>query len=142
MLYVKSVTIPAGTYPPKFAGETFEIEEDYITKIAVFFPPGHCCLTGISFWYGEWQFFPYREYEYLKGDNMFIESKLLFRCPEKPTRIRMKVYNEGKYDHTVYVYIEALNEDEIETFAKRMVSEVSGLRKALMNFMRYLFRLR
>jgi len=109
MLYSFKITVPANTSKDEAIVREIIIQEQVITTVSVYFPPGHVCLTGIALFYGEEQIFPFREYDWLRGNAETVTAKLYFIAPETPCKIKVKAFNEDtKYDHTLYVRIEAL----------------------------------
>jgi len=109
MLYCDKITVPANTSKDNPVTKTFRVKEDVITTISVYFPPGHACLTGVSFWYGEDMVFPDKNYDWIRGNDESVNAKFYFILPEVPADVVVKVFNEDtKYNHTVYIRIEAL----------------------------------
>ena len=106
MLYCIYIKVPANTPPDNPVVKEVVIEEPYLTRIDVYFPPGVACLTRVAFFYGEQQIFPASEYEWLTGHAYMIGGEVDFSPGEKPWKLRIKAYNlDRKYDHTVYIYI-------------------------------------
>ena len=109
MLYCVKVTAPANTEKDKAVVKEVVIQEQVITQISVYFPPGHVCLTGVAVFYGEEQIFPHYEYDWLRGNGETVTGYVYYILPETPAKVKVKMFNEDtKYDHTVYVRIEAL----------------------------------
>jgi len=109
MLYCDKITVPANTSKDNPVTKEFEIKEDVITTVSVYFPPGHACLTGVSFWYGEDMIFPDKNYDWIRGNDESVNAQLYFLLPEVPSKIIVKAFNEDvTYPHTVYIRIEAL----------------------------------
>jgi len=108
MLYQKTITVPALTPKEKAIEEVIEVEEEVITKVIVFFPPGPCNLLKVALFYGERQIWPHHEYEWLSGEDCLIEDVLYFKCPERPCPVRIRAYNDDDaYTHSCVVYITA-----------------------------------
>lgn len=112
MLYCKKLTIPANTPKENSISTTFSIKEDVITRVEVYFPPGHACLTGVAFFYGNLQIFPYHEYDWIRGHDQVVSGYLYYELPKVPADITVKAFNEDvSYSHTVYIRIEALKKE-------------------------------
>lgn len=140
MLYVVKITTPANTSKDKPKETIVTVYEQYIVKVDVYFPPGPSLLTGVSIWYGDTQIFPFKEGEWVIGDNALISSPLELRLPEKPCKLRILTYNiDDTYEHTVVVYIHTsdyLLKDILD--ALRTAVEQSGLtQRSIFGFRRW-----
>ena len=127
MLYVVKLTIPANTPLDKPVEKKIKIKERYIERIMVYFPPGHNCLTRVAFFYGLQQILPDRENEWIMGNNVIVDSKIIFPAPEVPFELTIKAANlDTKYNHTIYVYIFTTDEiaDLILLRLERVVEEL------------------
>jgi len=114
MLYVKSITASPGTTPLVPATEEVEVYEDTLVAVFVRFPPGSAGLLKCSLWYGVHRIFPHYETEWAYGDDEIVYDFLLWRLPEKPTKLIIKAYNyDIQYDHTAIFRILALNRSDI-----------------------------
>jgi len=114
MLYQKRLTVPSNTPIGNPTTTSIEVEEDYITYLGVYFPPGCCNLVHVRFRYGETQIFPHASYEWLSGEGYLMGGRLLFKTPESPCRIYIDAYSDDDtYDHTIIIYIEALRKEEV-----------------------------
>lgn len=112
VLYCDKITVPASTSKDNALSKKIIIKEDVITSISIYFPPGHACLTGVSFWYGEDMIFPAKEYDWVRGNDESVNAKVYFILPEVPGEIIVKAFNEDTtYTHTVYFRVEALPRD-------------------------------
>lgn len=101
-LYQKNVTIPANT--PKASPYEAEIEfdEDVLAEIQLYFPPpsGHLCHAAC--WYGEEQFLPSADYDWVSGNDETVKAEPMIEADETWTTIRLEAYNEDDtYDHTL-----------------------------------------
>jgi len=114
MIYQTRITVPANTPIDSPITTSIEVEEDYVTYLGVYFPPGCCNLVHVRFRYGETQIFPHASYEWLSGEGYLMGGRLLFKTPESPCRIRIEAYNnDDTYDHTIIIYVEALKKEEV-----------------------------
>jgi len=108
MLYQVTVTVPPLTAKEKAVEKVVSVEEEVVTRIAVYFPPGPCNLLKVALYYGAEQIWPHRRYEWLSGEDCLIDDVLYFKCPERPCPVRIRAYNEDDtYQHSCVVYITA-----------------------------------
>jgi len=108
MLYQVTVTVPPLPAKEKALEKVVSVEEEVVTRIAVYFPPGPCNLLKVALFYGAEQIWPHRRYEWLSGEDVLIEDALYFKCPERPCPLRILAYNEDDtYEHSCIVYITA-----------------------------------
>lgn len=109
MLYCDKITISPNTSKNNAISKEIVIQEDVITTVSVYFPPGHACLTGVAFFYGEEQIFPDKNYDWIRGNDESVNAQLYFIMPDVPGEIIVKAFNEDTtYSHTVYFRVEAL----------------------------------
>ena len=106
MLYVKTITAPTSTPKDSPVTESIEIQEDAVLYIAVRLPPGPQALAGVAIFYGDEQIFPSTEGEWCIGDNEIIWDFILWKCPEKPCPLTIKMYNlDDTYSHSAIIRI-------------------------------------
>jgi len=126
MLYQVNITVPAKTPKrnPKVA--TLKVEEDIITKIGVYFPPGCCNLVKVAVFHGEDQIFPHKEYDWLSSDGYLIEGELYYDISYKPYPLTIKCYNEDEvFSHTVVIYVTSIEKEYVKLYeAIRDLSKV------------------
>jgi len=112
MLYVKNITVPKNTSKDSPYTVEITIHHYMIRKISVYFPRGIHGNVGVSFWYGEDQFFPFKEYDWVSGDNETVEGSVYFSPGYYPFNITIKAYNlDDDYDHSISIRIEAVDEE-------------------------------
>ncbi|MCD6590267.1 hypothetical protein J7K74_03750 [Candidatus Woesearchaeota archaeon] len=110
MLYTAYIKVPANTPKENPVVKKIKINERYLTRITVFFPPGVACLARVAFFYGERQILPPPDNEWITGHAYPISSSIEFRGPEIPWDLTIKAYNlDTRYDHTLYIYLETSN---------------------------------
>jgi len=130
-IYTPAVTVPANT--PKDAPVTYLllVEEDYITSIDVYFPPGCCGLTRVQAYYGSEQIAPKPTGADFRGDNMLVRCPLRWKVPEKPCPIRFVLWNlDDTYSHTPIIFVTTAEEEQVKPY--KPVSEFVNLFKRLL----------
>jgi len=109
MLYVIKLDIPANTPKTNPASTAIRIHEPILFHIAARFPAGCLNLAYVSIFYGELQIWPWREYEWVSGDDEVVWDVPFLEFKDYPYELTINGYNEDPdYDHTVYVRIIAL----------------------------------
>jgi len=134
-IYTPAVTVPANT--PKDAPVTYLllVEEDYITSIDVYFPPGCCGLTRVQAYYGSEQIAPKPTGADFRGDNMLVRCPLRWKVPEKPCPIRFVLWNlDDTYSHTPIIFVTTAEEEQVKPY--KPVSEFVNVLKRLMGLRR------
>ena len=130
-LYTPAVTVPANT--PKDAPVTYMlyVEEDYITSIDVYFPPGCCGLCRVQAYYGSEQLAPKPTGADFRGDNMLVRFPMRWKVPEKPCPIRFVLWNlDDTYSHTPIILVSTAEEEQVKPY--KPVSEFVNLFKRLL----------
>jgi len=134
-IYTPAVTVPANT--PKDAPVTYLllIEEDYITSIDVYFPPGCCGLTRVQAYYGSEQIAPKPTGADFRGDNMLVRCPMRWKVPEKPCPIRFVLWNlDDTYSHTPIIFVTTAEEEQVKPY--KPVSEFVNVLKRLLGVKR------
>jgi len=130
-LYTPAVTVPANT--PKDAPVTYMlyVEEDYITSIDIYFPPGCCGLCRVQAYYGSEQLAPKPTGADFRGDNMLVRFPMRWKVPEKPCPIRFVLWNlDDTYSHTPIILVSTAEEEQVKPY--KPVSEFVNLFKRLL----------
>jgi len=130
-IYTPAVTVPANT--PKDAPVTYMlfVEEDYITSIDVYFPPGCAGLCRVQAYYGSEQIAPKPTGADFRGDNMLVRCPLRWKVPEKPCPIRFVLWNlDDTYSHTPVIFVTTAEEEQVKPY--KPVSEFVNLFKRLL----------
>jgi len=134
-IYTPAVTVPANT--PKDAPVTYMlfVEEDYITSIDVYFPPGCCGLTRVQAYYGSEQIAPKPTGADFRGDNMLVRCPMRWKVPEKPCPIRFVLWNlDDTYSHTPIIFVTTAEEEQVKPY--KPVSEFVNVLKRLLGVRR------
>ena len=79
MLYVVKITTDPNVPKDKPKETKVKIYEEVITKVGVYFPPGPQLLTGVALFYGNYQIFPFKENDWVIGDNVYIEGRVYWK---------------------------------------------------------------
>jgi len=130
MLYVVTLEIPKNTPLENPAETKLKVYEPWIRRIMIRIPPGHCARAGLRIYYGHDVIFPHVEYEWIKGDDQFLDPEFIWKCPESPCPLILKGYNQDPdYDHSFIVYIEATEEEYVQWYKSiRMIAQgIAGL---------------
>lgn len=114
-LYIAELSIPANTPPTSPQKAVVELWEEVLEQVIILIPAGHMALTGLKVFYGDEQLIPKPHGAWLKGDNLTLSFKMMWRLPERPTRLRLEGYNnDDTYDHTFYLYFITAMKEEAE----------------------------
>lgn len=106
MLYVTSLTVPAGTPENNPVEAYVDIEEDYITRIDIQFPAGVRNTVYVALYYGEMQLFPSRKGIWVTGEAETVSAPVKIWMPDEPTRVTIKAISpSASHDHTILVRI-------------------------------------
>jgi len=117
MLYVITLEIPKSTPMEDPAQTKLTIYEPWIRRIMIRIPPGHAGLAGLRIYYGHDVIFPHEEFEWVKGDDQFIDTEFIWKTPEQPCLLILKGYNQDPYyDHSFIVYLEAVQEEYVKWY--------------------------
>jgi len=134
MLYVTRVTAPKNTPKKKAVSQDVIIYDECISRIMVRIPPGHQGLAYMAIFYGADQIWPHPKGEWVHGDDQFIVDDFIWTCPEYPTKLTIKAYNEDDtYDHSFIVYISAGSLVDV-MWHRRMLSSFAKLLEELQYF--------
>jgi len=130
-LYTDVITVPADTPETSPVTKTFEVWEDYITLIGVYFPPGCAAEVKVRCYYGSEQIAPLPKGSYFAGNGNFVEAPMRWKTPEKPCPIRFEAYSpDTDYDHSPILYIETMDEEEAKPY--KILNDFVSILKRLM----------
>jgi len=130
-VYTAAVTVPASTPEDTPVVREFNIEEDYVTSIDVYFPPGCCGLCRARAYYGSEQIAPKPAGSDFRGDGALVKSPMRWRIPERPCPIRFELWNlDDTYEHTPILYIVTAEEEEAKPY--KVLSDFVSILKKLM----------
>jgi len=135
MLYQVSLSVPAGTSEKEPVEATIEIEEPYLVRIEVKFPPGPTHLVKVAVFYGRLQIFPSKRGEWITGDDEKVVDHPRMYLPHRPTRFRCVACSpQAEYPHTIYFRFEAA-EEVVPIWLRRLFRFIDKLEKALRRLM-------
>jgi len=130
--------VSKNTPPDRPLREHLAVEGDFITRYEVFFPAGHCCLTGVQIRYGELPLWPSVVEQFFRGEDTLVAQDVRWKTPARKIRLTFILFNEDDtYDHTVYgnIYTKWLEELEpigllrqVAILIKTAISRLLGLR--------------
>jgi len=130
-LYTDVITVPADTAENSPVTKTFEVWEDYITLIGVYFPPGCIAKVKVRCFYGSEQIAPLPKGSYFVGDGALISAPMRWKIPEKPCPIRFEACSPGTlYQHSPVLYIETMEEEEAKPY--KILNDFVSILKRLM----------
>jgi hypothetical protein len=108
-LYVVDVTVPPNTASGRPVQAEVQVEEDIITRVSCFFPPGCVGMVHTSVWIGHIQVIPRPYPQTLHGDAETITWDEFLPLPESPCKLTIKAWSPGtSYPHTITWRIVAL----------------------------------
>ncbi|MEM2196598.1 MAG: hypothetical protein QXI11_02005 [Thermoproteota archaeon] len=107
--YIVEVEIPAATPASKPVFKEIEIEEDAITQIIVYIPPGVRGSAMTRLMYGEYQVFPRPRGQWISGDAAQFTYREVLILPSKRSKLRVEgISPNATYPHTITWHITAL----------------------------------
>jgi len=134
-----SFTIPKNTPLTRPIRQVLGIKGDFITRCEVFFPAGHCCLTGVQMRYGEAPIWPSEVEQFFRGEDALVAQDVRWTMPSHEITLTFVMFNEDDtYDHTVYgnIYTKWLEELEpvgllrqVAILIRTVISRLLGLRR-------------
>lgn len=104
MFYTIMQTIPPKTYRDEPLIVSFEIPEEALQALYIFFPPGPCNLAGFKIKAAGWTIFPQWGEEYFRGDNISLMIPFVYEFEHIPEKFEVEFINEDDfYPHTVII---------------------------------------
>lgn len=130
-VYAYQITIPANT-PSSSPYEVRKTVRGYeLRRIIVLIPDGHFGLTGLRVIYGVDNIIPDNPDGWIIGNDESVPFFVYFKLPERETTLRFQGYNlDDTYDHSFYVRVEVLEEDEAKPL--EAVNELANMLKKLL----------
>jgi len=133
-----SFTIPKNTLPERPVRKHLAVEGDFITRYELYFPAGHCYLTGVQIRYGELPLWPSEVDQFFGGEDTPVAQDVRWRMPARKIRLTFILWNkDDTYDHTVYGSIFTAFKRELEpvgiiyevaTLIRRAIKRLLGMR--------------
>ena len=109
MIYTASIITLANTAEANAKKTDIKVTNGVIHEVSVYFPPGCAGLVYCQIFEGGHQFVPSTEGQFLRGDNIPIDSKEFYEITGAPRWITIKTWNlDDTYDHTIEVFIKQL----------------------------------
>lgn len=112
MLFVTSLTVPAGTPENNPIRQELELEPGTIKKINVYFPPGCHATVKVRIKVGDIIFLPANPEEWLVGNGEALEDEPYRTILDSPVKLTIEACSpSASYDHTIYVRVLVLPPD-------------------------------
>ena len=109
MIYTASVITDKNTTKKNPKETSLKITEGIISKVSILFPKGCVGLVFCQLFIGGHQFVPSTEGQFLRGNDILIESPEFLEINTAPRTITIKTWNlDDTYDHSVEVMITQL----------------------------------
>ena len=129
MLRAYKVCVEASTPPYAPLVERLELPSGILTRIEIRIPPGHFGLTGIRIKYGLETILPYRQDEWIIGDNELVADSPQIRLEHEPTEITVEAYNnDDTYEHCFFLRFQVQEESKLTSEILKKFLRYIGLR--------------
>ena len=109
MFYAESIVTLANTSEANAKTSSIKVTNGVIHEVGVYFPAGCAGLVYCQILEGGHQFFPSTQGQFVRGDDVLIETKEFYEITTAPRWITIRTWNlDETYNHTIEVYIKQL----------------------------------
>jgi len=109
MFYAESIKTEVGKDASDPLYTEIKVTNGVIHEVGVYFPAGCAGLVYCQIYEGGHQFFPSTQGQFVRGDDVLVNTVEFYEITDAPRWITIKTWNlDETYDHTIEVYIKQL----------------------------------